>query len=656
MEIILSELKIENFKGIPKLELDFGQITNILGANGTGKTTIADSINWLLFGKDSLDRANFEIKTLDHNNEVIHHLITNVEGAFKIDGREVILSRITKEKWTKRRGALEKILEGTVSEFYVNEIPYKKKDYEVYIANLVNTEVFKLITNPGYFNTLHWKKQREILTEIAGEFDNNRVFAERSDLRILEQLLGDGVENLITRTKSQINKLKKDREGIFYRIDELKKQIAKTGNLESWETRRKFSLKRYEDIEEELQQVSNEQYKLNLENKLLNLEHEGRNKLYRAKLEAEKPLREAKQRQEDIECALQRIEHQQNQLEIAVNDNKDLEIRYTKEIMQLEATRENLVREFKSCQALECKIKDNDYKCPMCDQDLPEKDMENKIVELKRIFEEGKNRELSAIQQKGKDNNARRDRLVETRSKLESQIKLDSDTIRELIDQQSRLNIEWDKVKANVKDLSQNEISEYFGMTEDLEKIKELKNKIASIDYSQENVIKDKLKEAKLELDMIDGEINTIKNMRDLKDRIIELEAEEMSINQQIVELEGREFQAQEFVRTKVRLMENDINKHFSNIKFKMFEQLVNGGLQETCEATVDGVPYSNVNTAGKLNAGLDIINTLSKHYNVTAPIIIDNRESVNTIIDTKSQIINLRVGKNENLEVSYGK
>jgi hypothetical protein len=134
--------------------------------------------------------------------------------------------------------------------------------------------------------------------------------------------------------------------------------------------------------------------------------------------------------------------------------------------------------------------------------------------------------------------------------------------------------------------------------------------------------------------------------------RISRLLEEEKKLAQQIAELEGQEFLCEEFIKTKVELLESGINSKFRYVSFKLFETQVNGGLNETCEALINGVPFSNANTASQINAGLDIISALSEYYGVQAPIFIDNRESINQILETDSQVINLIVSKDKNLRV----
>ncbi|MBP7398205.1 MAG: AAA family ATPase [Chitinophagales bacterium] len=72
MKISLKKLSLLNFKGIRQRTIEFNDVTNIFGKNEAGKTTLFDASLWVLFGKDSTDRKDFAIKTLDENNEPFH--------------------------------------------------------------------------------------------------------------------------------------------------------------------------------------------------------------------------------------------------------------------------------------------------------------------------------------------------------------------------------------------------------------------------------------------------------------------------------------------------------------------------------------------------------------------------------------------------------
>src|SRR5699024_3741242 len=104
--------------------------------------------------------------------------------------------------------------------------------------------------------------------------------------------------------------------------------------------------------------------------------------------------------------------------------------------------------------------------------------------------------------------------------------------------------------------------------------------------------------------------------------RIKELESQEEKLNEEYEQLSKELFLTEEFTRTKVNMLEANINNKFKYARFKLFEQQINGGLREVCETTFEGVPYSGgLNNAAQINIGLDIINTLSDHYGVQAPI-----------------------------------
>ncbi|MCZ2733619.1 hypothetical protein [Lacticaseibacillus rhamnosus] len=135
--------------------------------------------------------------------------------------------------------------------------------------------------------------------------------------------------------------------------------------------------------------------------------------------------------------------------------------------------------------------------------------------------------------------------------------------------------------------------------------------------------------------------------------RIAQLKQEEADLKAQAQELDRQDFLIQHFVRAKVEKLEDQINSLFSIVKFKLFDIQKNGDLADTAEATVDGVPYStDLNTGAKINAGLDILNVLSEHYDTIAPIFIDNAETINEIMPTEAQQIRLVVTKDKKMKV----
>ena len=153
-------------------------------------------------------------------------------------------------------------------------------------------------------------------------------------------------------------------------------------------------------------------------------------------------------------------------------------------------------------------------------------------------------------------------------------------------------------------------------------------------------------REIQAKIDGLNQTLNDKKAAENTQKRINELKAEEKDLAQQITELEGHKYLIEQFNIAKVNMLEDKINSRFKHVRFKLFEQQLNGNIVEICQALVNTngvyVPFDDANHAGKVNAGLDIINSFSEYYEVTAPIFIDFRESVSKIIPTASQIVNL--------------
>ena len=126
--------------------------------------------------------------------------------------------------------------------------------------------------------------------------------------------------------------------------------------------------------------------------------------------------------------------------------------------------------------------------------------------------------------------------------------------------------------------------------------------------------------------------------------RIEELMAEERQLAEEFENVEGELFVTEEFIRAKVRLLEDKINSKFEIARFKLFNVLVNGGVEECCETTVNGVPWANLNRGARMNAGLDIIKTLQDHYEFRCPVWIDNAEAVTKLVPMRCQMFRLFV------------
>lgn len=653
MKIFLRRLELKNFKGVKELKINFESVTRISGDNGTGKTTIMDSFMWLLFGKDSKDRKDYKIKTINEEGEELHGLEHTVIGELEVDGILIKLQRTYKEKWTKQRRQATSELKGHTTDYSINDVPASMKEYNEKVNDILADNTFKLITNPLYFTSLDWKKQREILLEIIGDVDTENVINYNKSLKPLEKLLGDDdVEILRKQVKAKITKIKEQIKAIPNRIDECNLQISKE-DFEVLEEEKKSLKVEIENINSLINDKSkvNEE-KLKLQDQLYKLKNEYSDKLNQARNILNAPLKELQSKLrnnaysiQDIELEIERVERKIFKANEGIGFSEE-------SILEKEKEQDNLRKRFKEEKAKTFEFDEDAKYCPTCMREYDSERLDEIREDYIEKFESYKNTVINKIRNKGK-----------ALGELIEKIKLTIEEDKKLIDKHNsdltELKSKLENLKTEGKTLEEklskcnisNEVT--FEGKEDLEnKISLITREIESVSADNNLELKAKYNSLAYKLDEINAQLGKKFNNEKLALRIKELEKEEKDLAITQAELEGQDFLCEEFIRTKVELLEGNINRKFKGLTFKLFDQQINGGLTETCEALIDGVPFTAANTASQINAGLQIINTLCEHYDVTAPIFVDNAESVNNLEVCNSQLIKLIVTLDKKLKV----
>lgn len=642
MQIKISNLKLKNFKGIKNLEINFeGKNANIYGKNATGKTTVFDAFKWLFFDKDSSDRKDFNIKTLDENNKPIHFLEHEVEAILLIDGVDMTFKKMLKEKWVTKRGETQQEFSGHETSYWIDEVPVKKKDYEEKINSLVPESLFKLITDPLYFNKqLKWQERREILTNISGnQITDEEILNANEEFKTLQQNLnGRSIEDYNKVVASKIKDLNNEKEKIPIRIDELtntlitehdinyeelekekancKVEIQKIdAEMTDIQTRAKENMKKAD----QLAAAKNELNALKLK---LETEHSKQQSEATIKLESEKAILESRKR----------------------NLAAELEERKQK-VENAESSKQELYKKWDELLNTKLEFDPNSFICPTCKREYPAEKKEELKGTFINNFNEHKESEKQRINKEGQALNSV---IEENRNKIEEIQETIQKTEKELLDINTKLE-ENAKEQSNIGPFDVTKLPQY---QEKIKQVEELQTAISKIVQSDTTEISNKKAKLVDQINEIDKKLNERDTQEKTKARIEELEAEEESISQKVQKLEAQQYQIEEFTKTKVELLENTINSNFEIVRFRLFDTQINGGLVECCDTLVNGVPYADVNNAHKILAGLDIIKTLSRFYNTSAPIFIDNRESINSLHTISAQIISLIVTTDSQLRI----
>lgn len=647
-EIKLKSLILVNFKGVRNLEVVFtDQRTIISGDNGTGKTTIFDAFTWLLFGKDSTGRSdsNFNIKTIDPlTKKPILHLEHSVTGVISVDGKEMKLQRNYVEKWVKPRGTTEETLKNHETEFYLNDVKLAtKKEYESEVAAILTEDIFRMITNPFYFISLKVDAQKELLFDMAGGISDDEVAAIKPEyIELLAQLSGRSLSQFSKEVAAKKKACNDVLAVIPSQIDTARRLMPESEDWEALEIELQKKKQRLTEIDNQITDKS----KIN--------EQENQRKLEIQRTIGDKRM-SLVNRQNEIRASAgaERNEVMMKLKDLEYNhksETRDLELNRSSlsncesEIQRIEDTLSVLRNEYRKINAETIQYPEGAFVCPTCKRQLEVDDIEAKQNELLANFNQNKAKRLKENKDKGFS-------LVELKKKKEAERDSIISKIKESEDRIVLIEREIEVQKANMP-----EALDVDAMIKNDPTCISLNNEIADLNnqlnIESKPVDVSELRFAKSSLDDNIQELYKRLAKRDqierAKKEIEELEEKRIQNNQAKADLEKWEFTVMSFQKDKDAKLIEKINSMFEVVSFSFVTEQLNGGEKLTCVCTVNGTPYPDVNTAGKVNAGLDIINAICKYKGVSAPIFIDNSESVNKIIPTISQVINLVVSKDK--------
>ncbi len=630
MEFKIKELDIRNFKGIRSLRLDFHSGVNTLyGDNATGKTTVYDAFLWLLFDKDSQGSSKFNVKPIG-----VSGVTPEITAVLEVNGEELKLRKVLREKWEKPRGRSEAQYAGDTRDYYIDDVPRKENEYKRIISGYIEEEKFKLLTSIYAFaRDMNWKDRRDTLAEVCGIPEDGEILAGAPQFKELADKLGRRtVDEYKVMLVSERKNANSTLNTLPIRIDECERGIEELSKLSFDSARREAA-----ECEAEITRLRSELAQLDGDALFAKAQNEVR--------ELEIDLRE-------LENENRRYRDKQNIILIDPGKKLRAELSFNQSILQKEmgALRstelqiENINRRLNQLRERYMSIKNEQESveeiCPMCGQPMPPEH----IQQARERFE--------------KDKQSRLDALVGDSTILKETLQTQSAARDEKQSEIAKLSQECEMLSrqiAETKPVSAptiNDMPDYqTRKTEFGEKVEAARRRVERIredKLSERTRINDALEEQTGKKKLADTVLARRAQLENFNKRIEALHTEQRLAAAHLEELDRMINLCENYARYRVQFIEDRVNSRFRIARFRLFRQQVNGCLEDCCDVMVDGVPYSDLNNAARINVGLDIIETLSEHYGVSVPVFVDNAESVTRPQEIDSQVIRLAVNEND--------
>ena len=630
MELKIKNIVLQNFKGCKSATYQInGKNVTVSGANGSGKTTIFDAFTWLLFGKDSLDNAKFEIRPLDENGKQIHNVEISVLAELEIDGKNVELKKVQKENYVTKRGSQHPILQGNKNDYFIDGYPRSEKDYKEYINGIVSDDLFKMLTNPAYFPNMPWKEQRATIMNFASEVSDVELATKDSRFNDLIDELGKApsTDDIKAKYQKSLNELKKKQVELPVRIDEISNSRVDI-DVAELELLKNSLNEQIADVKSKIADTDKqfEEYQ-KLSDRIMELKFAESDLVRKANEENIKARREIEDKISDKKVLLRQTEKTVNDCERQIDISKHHSVSLNESI-------ESYRSQYRQTQELV--FDENSLVCSYCGQEYPQ----DRKEQIKADFESKKATEIKKIAELGNNAKAELDKENETIKSLE----------KEVIEHRKSFEI----LDNAITDL-ENQLSE-FPTSVDVTGTEEYKTIQSQIDekeqaMSQMNSADEVRKSLNAELEDLQSQsiecekkIAMSQKNIEIDERIDELQEEQREVAQKIADVEKMLYLLDEFIKYKLDKISDSINSQFEMVNFILFKSQLNGGIAETCECQYNGIPYGSLNSAARIQCGLDIIRTLQRMYGVFVPVFVDNRESCTNIPIMDCQVISLVV------------
>lgn len=608
------------FYGKNTLDTDFSMKTVLSGQNEVGKSTVKRIILDVLNCHDENDREITGIRPHDESGIEIDDVDIVRAVTFEIDGKVKTLKKVTRQKRNKNGE-----ITGSVTDYSINDVPYKMADYNQYINdNMAELGVLPFCLNAMTLLNKSQAEQRLALASYFGTRTDEEICDMFPQFAELKPMFDDGdVDQLKKVCRGKLNGTggRNGSKGLIKERDEISTRIDTI-----------HSTNEYTDLAElELQKKTYEPQLKEIEDKLSD-----RNKILEDKQKATEDIMNLKFELSDMERKAN-ADNQKKRMELQLQiDDFNASIHKTESMIRAKkASIENSEREVRFCAENLAKVRadwkkakalsfdESSVNCPMCGQKLPE----DKIESMRNEFDEQKAKNLKELEDKG---NALSTYSKGLKQAIEDKKKEIADLEAELKELTERHDIVAKELGKVPTDVDMTGDSEYQALKA---KIEEKEKALADENDTSELIgkLKNERNELLRQVSSVDTKIELgVANNKRIDDSIADLEDKRTNLNQEIADWERKLDLLKEFTRKKNELLQADVNKYLDFATAKLFRPLLNGDTEECCDFVYNGEAYArNLNHGARVLTEVDICRAFQKVVGVNFPIIIDDTESV---------------------------
>lgn len=668
-KILIDKICLRYFKGVENKEIVLGDNINVVkGRNGIGKSTIADAISWVLFGTNQSGATKFGIKTKDKDGNEIEDVAHSVEISLSVqDEQEGLTCYVLTRTLSETRKE-----DGSVTNSYTYKVDGEVEtagDFKKVVDAICPEEVFRLCSSPYSFTQMDWSEQRKRLNEMFGVPSVEDVTGGDKKYDAIKELLEkDDVDKVLKHLNYKRKEVQKSLDEVPVRLEALKNVLPKAEDWADIENRIKEKGLEIDATRKSLNTIDNggadlirKQQNISILNldykrkrimeesaqrkmdEILKANAEAKTACKKAVAEAEQNIEDLKQKLKSFDVALVKCDARMNELDAEKADGK---------------------AKWKLIKARKWEWNEDDAFCPTCKQPLPEDQVQRIMEESKKTF---LNNQASDLKKLGDD-----------AARIKEEVKKCEETTEYFKTQQKATQTQLDKAEAELEEARKTqeeqakkeeekvsvetllaEKPEYKQVCDRIKKIEAEQEKPADKGMSEEDKklkadVEKKLKDLESEREVLASRLAVKAQWEKVNAQIVGLQEERTQWKEQIDSLDEKIKAASDFQKRSCEVLEENVNRRFKLVRWKMFRRQLDGTEKPWCECSVDGVPYSDLNTAAKINAGLDITNTLKRHYGVDVPCVIDNAETVQEPLYEGGQQIRLTVTDDEDIVIGY--